>query len=135
MRPLLAVALLVVAGTGVAADFKPGIAVNDAGSIADPDSSKFNAFYIPAGTPPADVTDQIKKSLVEASIAKSGLAIIGPDYALNAKILGDILHTAPKGLLKGATILFVNGGEDTEELKKAASAAGAVFRATKYSGK
>ena len=135
MRFLLAGALLVVLSVGFAAEFQPGIAVSDAGSIADPGASKFNAFYIPAGTSPADVFDSIKKALVEAAIAKGSLAIIGPDYALNAKILGGILQTAPKDLLKGATILFVNGGEDTEELKKVATAAGAIFRATKYSGK
>jgi hypothetical protein len=135
MRLLLAGALLFVASVGFAADFPPEIAVEDAGSIADPAALQFNAFYIPAGTPPAAVTDDIKKALVVAASAKGSLAIIGPDYALNARILGGILQTAPKDLLKGATILFVNGGEDTEELKKVAAAAGAIFRAAKYSGK
>jgi hypothetical protein len=81
------------------------------------------------------VSADIKTNLVQAARSHASLGIIGPDYLLNAMILKDILRTAPEGLLKGACILFVGGGEDVDELKAAAERTGAVFRSTKYSGK
>lgn len=77
----------------------------------------------------------IKKSLGEAAMTKASLGIIGPDYSLNAKILREALSSAPQGLLSGASILLVNGGEDVEDLRTLSAKAGAILRATKYSGK
>lgn len=134
IRFLLAGMIALLATPGLAADFVPGIAVHDAGKIADPEATQFFAFYIPAGTLPETVVADIKKNLVQAARTQASLAIIGPDYALNAKILGGVLQSAPEGLLKGARILFVNGGEDVDELGRLAARAGASFRATKYSG-
>lgn len=135
MRLWLIGALMVLAGAAAAADFVPGIAANDASKIVEPGTSKFFVFYIPANTAPEAVVADIKNSLVQAAKTRASLGIIGPDYSLNAKILGGILQTAPEGLLQGASILFVNGGEDVQELKTVAERAGATFRATKYSGR
>ena len=135
MRLLLGGVLLSAVAIAFAAEFVPGIAVRDAGRIADAEAPKMYAFYIPAGTAPESVATTIQKNLTDAAKAKAALAIIGPDFSLNAKILGGVLQTVPNGSLQGATILYVNGGEDVEELAKAAAAAGATFRSTKYSGK
>jgi hypothetical protein len=135
MRLWLIGVLMVFAGAAFAADFVPGIAVNDAGKLVDPETSRFFVFYIPAGTAPDAVAANIKNNLVQASKTHASLGIIGPDYSLNAKILGGILQSTPEGLLQGASILLVNGGEDVEELKTLAARAGATFRATAYSGK
>lgn len=134
MRLWLIGAFAVFAGAAVAADFVPGIAVNDAGKLVEPGTSKFFVFYIPAGTSPEAVDTDIKKNLFQAAKTHASVGIIGPDYSLNARILGGLLQSAPRGLLEGATILLVNGGEDVEELKTLAERAGATFRVTKYSG-
>ncbi len=135
MRLWLIGALMILAGAASAADFVPGIAVTDASKLVEPGSSRFFVFYIPANTAPEEVVADIKNNLVQAARTHASLGIIGPDYSLNAKILGSVLQTAPEGLLRGASILFVNGGENVEELKAVAERAGATFRATKYSGK
>jgi hypothetical protein len=96
---------------------------------------RFFVFYIPADTAPDSVSADLQKNLSGAAKEKVGLAIIGPDYALNAKILQSALEAAPSGSLAGATILYVNGGEEVEALSNAAALAGATFRSTRYSGK
>jgi hypothetical protein len=133
MRTLLCIVFFVFASSALAVDFVPGVAVNSAGKIADADKTKFSAYYIPAGTKPDAVLKDVRMSLAQAAQEKANLAIIGPDYALNAAILKAALQGAPKGILQGATILLVNGGEDTQDLTAAAALAGAAFRATPYS--
>ncbi|MBY0469298.1 MAG: hypothetical protein K2Q07_10010 [Burkholderiaceae bacterium] len=135
MRFLFSVLFLLGASSAFAVDFVPGIAVTDAGRIADSSATRFFAFYIPADTDPNSVSADVQKNLLGAAKGKVGLAIIGPDYALNAKILLAALEAAPTGSLAGATIFYVNGGDAEEALSSAAAIAGAIFRSTKYSGK
>jgi hypothetical protein len=135
MRTLLCIVFFLFTSSAQAADFVPGIAVASAGKIADPDKSRFSAYYIPAGTKPDAVLTDVRMSLAQAAHEKANLAVIGPDHALNGVILKAALQGAPKGVLQGATILFVNGGEDTQDLNAAAALAGAAFRATPYSPK
>jgi hypothetical protein len=135
MRLWLIAALPVFVGSALAVDFVPGIAADDAAKIVEPGASKFSVFYIPTGTAPEIVEADIKRSLMQAAKARASLGIIGPDFLLNAKILGGILRSAPRDLLQGATILLVNDGENVEELQTFAEQAGATFRATKYSGR
>lgn len=125
---------ILITHSAFAVDFIPSIAANDAGKMLASDAMEFFVFYIPAETSPDSVSAEIKNNLSSAAKNKVGLAIIGPDYALNAEILQSALDAAPSGSLTGATIVYVNGGETTETLNRAASVAGATFRATQYSG-
>lgn len=132
-RTLLLMGVL-VAGAAIAAEFVPGVAANDAGRIADADSKKFFAMYIPAGTSPESILPDIETNLRDGARAKAQMAIIGPDFDLNAKLVKTALRRVPRGALAGLTILLVNGGEDSADILAEAASAGAVFRATKYSG-
>jgi hypothetical protein len=129
----LAVCLFGLTGIAVAGQFVPGVAVSDAGKIADEKRQEFFAYFIPAGSASESTSAEVSKHLSGAAKAKANLAVFGPDYALNAKILKGALQGAAKGSLDGATILYVNGGEDVEELKSLATVAGAAFRSTAYS--
>ena len=133
MRTLLCIVFFLFTSSALAADFVPGIAAGNAGKIADPNENKFTVYCIPAGTKPDAVLKDVRMSLAQAAQEKANLAIIGPDYALNAAILKAALQGAPKAILQGATILLVNGGEDTQDLNAAAALASAAFRATPYS--
>ena len=135
MRFFVGVLLFVIGGVVFAGEFVPGVAVADAGNITDPGKDKFYAFYIPAGTSLESILPEMMKNLSQAAKAKANLAVIGPDYTLSAKILKTAFQAAPKSSLEGATVLYVNGGESVDDLKSAAAPTGAIFRATKYSGK
>jgi hypothetical protein len=130
-------ALLVFAGCAAPATkaYTPGIAVNDAGKIADADKEEIFAYYIPANSPFDSTASKLSENLLGAAKAKANLAVFGPDSVLTTKILKTALQSSAKSSLEGVTILYVGENYGIEELKAASLSAGANFRATNYSGK
>jgi len=129
MRALLQVLLLLTVSLAYADEFVPSIAVSNARSVADRDKKQLFVDFVHPDTTP----DRVTRFLTQAAKDKACIAILGPDYALNATILKGAFQGAAKGSLKGATVIVVNDGEDIEDLRNAAALTGATVRATRYS--
>ncbi len=123
-------------GYALALEFNPGIAIGAAGRIADSDKTTFITSFIPANSTVDSTVPVISKELLNAAKTKNNLAIIGPNYQLNALILKAALQGLPDGSLEGATILYVGDGkEDITNLGISALMKGAILRSAVYADK
>lgn len=117
----------------LADEFNPGMAIGAAATIADSNNSAFTASFIPANATVESIVPVLTKALLNAAKTKNNLAIIGPNYKLNALVLNTALQNLPDQSLVGATILYVgNDNEDTATLEIAALMKGAILRSTVY---
>jgi hypothetical protein len=124
--------LLSVAAT--AGDFTPGVAINDAAKISDPESTKFFTTVVYPGKKKGKTINAIAGALMGAEKDRANIAFIGEDFKLTAELLQITLEMFPANSLKGVTVLYVGEVDHLDDMTSAATAAGAVFRATKYSG-
>jgi len=130
---LLALAINLNLNFALADEFNPGIAVGAAATIADSNKSAFVTSFIPANAKVESTVPVLTKALLNAAKTKNNLAIIGPNYKINALILNTALQNLPDQSLDGATILYVvDSNEDTTSLGITALMKGAILRSTVY---
>jgi hypothetical protein len=117
-----------------AGDFTPGIAINDANKISDPESTKFFTTVVNPAKKKGKTVNAIAGALMGAQKDRANIAFIGEDFKLTAELLQITLEMFPANSLKGVTVLYVGEADHFDDIASAAAAAGAAFRATKYSG-
>lgn len=134
-RTALFVSPIIFSVPALSNEFTPGIAISDAAKISAPESNSLLATVVYPASKKGERINNIIGVLIGAEKTHANIAFVGEDFGLTLELLQIALEMFPPYALKGVTVLYVgvtNGY--LEGAKSAASAAGAVFRATKYSG-
>lgn len=115
--------------------FNRNAAIQTAGNLVDKNKTIFFAFYIPADAYFPTTSISLVGNLQDSSKKNGSLAIIGPDYSLNYKLLKSALEITDDASLKGSQIIFIGDNANFDELSGLAKKAGASFNASTCCGK